>query len=75
MPKMRHTNTILTNMLMRFDFQAPHGPGSLDHSTASVRRYPEINFTALPLGAPSVPAHIMVDPADGVLYVKTDPGI
>eukprot|EP01047_Picozoa_sp_COSAG01_P075952 COSAG01_NODE_13182_length_1624_cov_0.878689_2_plen_213_part_01 len=60
----------LTGMLMRFDFESPHGPGSLDHSTASVRRYPEINFTSIPPGAPSVPAHIMIDPSDGVLYVS-----
>jgi len=30
--------------LVRFDFQQPHGPGSMDHSIASVRRYVEIEL-------------------------------
>ena len=25
--------------LVRFDFQQPHGPGSMDHSVAAIRRY------------------------------------
>mmetsp|Transcript_19161 Transcript_19161/g.39660 ORF Transcript_19161/g.39660 Transcript_19161/m.39660 type:complete len:649 (+) Transcript_19161:206-2152(+) len=30
--------------LVRFDFSQPHGPGSMDHSIASVRRYPDIKL-------------------------------
>jgi len=30
--------------LVRFDFQQPHGPGSMDHSVASVRRYVEVEL-------------------------------
>ena len=30
--------------LVRYDFQQPHGPGSMDHSIASVRRYVEIEL-------------------------------
>jgi hypothetical protein len=33
-----------TGQLVRFDFQQPHGPGSMDHSIASVRRYVEIEL-------------------------------
>lgn len=34
--------------LVRFDFQQPHGPGSMDHSIAAVRRYPGIELTRGP---------------------------
>jgi len=30
--------------LVRFDFQQPHGPGSMDHSVAAVRRYVEVEL-------------------------------
>ena len=30
--------------LVRFDFQSDHGPGSMDHSIASVRRYVEVEL-------------------------------
>mmetsp|Transcript_20971 Transcript_20971/g.45468 ORF Transcript_20971/g.45468 Transcript_20971/m.45468 type:complete len:1024 (-) Transcript_20971:39-3110(-) len=30
--------------LVKFDFSQPHGPGSMDHSIASVRRYPEVKL-------------------------------
>lgn len=30
--------------LVRFDFSQPHGPGSMDHSVAVVRRYPEVKL-------------------------------
>ena len=33
-----------TGQLVRFDFQQPHGPGSMDHSIASVRRYVEVEL-------------------------------
>lgn len=34
--------------LMRFDFEAPHYPGSLVHDLANVRRFNEINLTRVP---------------------------
>lgn len=30
--------------LVKFDFSQPHGPGSMDHSIAQVRRYPEVKL-------------------------------
>jgi hypothetical protein len=54
-------------MLMRFDFQQPHGPGSLDHSRASVRRFPELKLKRVA----GVVGHIAVDPdaASRAVYV------
>ena len=34
-----------TGQLVRFDFQQPHGPGSMDHSVAAVRRYVEVSLS------------------------------
>ena len=34
----------LNSTLVRYDFEQPHGPGSLDHSLANVRRFPEISL-------------------------------
>ena len=54
---------------MRFDFESDHGPGSMDHSLASVRRY-----AGLELGyVEGVPAHMAVDAATRELFVA-DPG-
>ena len=44
-------------MLMRFDFQQPHGPGSLDHSRAAVRRYPELRVARVA----GVVSHMVLD--------------
>lgn len=54
-------------MLMRYDFQAPHGPGSLDHSQAAVRRYHDIKLSRVE----GVPGHVVMDPdpKQRVLYV------
>ena len=35
----------MNGTLSRFYFQEPHGPGSLDHSRASIRRFPEVNLS------------------------------
>lgn len=32
--------------LVRFDFQQPHGPGSMDHSVAAIRRYVEVELNS-----------------------------
>ena len=55
----------MNGTLNRFDFQEPHGPGSLDHSRASIRRFSDVELTAVP----GVPGHIMMDPHARVLYI------
>lgn len=52
--------------LVRFDFQQPHGPGSMDHSVAAIRRFPEIQFAR---GPPDVHAGMIVHPTRRELYV------
>ena len=55
--------------LVRFDFEADHGPGSMDHSLAAVRRYTglELSYVA------GVPGHMALDAASRELFVA-DPG-
>ncbi|CAB9512318.1 expressed unknown protein [Seminavis robusta] len=53
--------------LVRFDFQQPHGPGSMDHSVASIRRFPELEFARGPEG---VHAGMVVHPARRELFVS-----
>merc|ERR1711871_666269 len=55
----------MNGTLNRFDFQEPHGPGSLDHSRASIRRFSDVELTAVR----GVPGHIMMDPHARVLYI------
>ena len=55
----------LNDTLIRYDFEQPHGPGSLDHSLANVRRYPEIKLTRVP----GVPGHMVVDPETRALFI------
>jgi hypothetical protein len=55
----------LARQLVRLDFQEPHGPGSLDHSMASVRRFEDVQLTPVA----GVPGHIMMDPVARVLYI------
>jgi len=40
------TGNLKNGQLVRFDFQQPHGPGSMDHSVAAIRRYVEVELTA-----------------------------
>merc|ERR1719401_244702 len=61
--------------LVRFDFSQPHGPGSMDHSIATVRRYPEVRLHR-DGGRPGPRGHhagMVVHPAMRVLYVA-NPG-
>lgn len=53
--------------LVRFDFQQPHGPGSKDHSIASVRRYPEVKLNRAP-GA-HIHAGIIVHPTRREIFI------
>ena len=51
--------------LVRFDFESDHGPGSMDHSRASVRRYTGLNLTRVA----GVPSHMAMDGASRELFV------
>merc|ERR1711937_881815 len=57
--------------LIMYDFATPHGPFSMDHSTARVHRYANINITRVP----GVPAGSEMDVSgpERILYVA-DPG-
>ena len=58
-------NDGLNETLVRYDFEQPHGPGSLDHALANVRRYPEISLTRVA----GVPGHVVVDAATRAVFV------
>ena len=60
-----------TGQLVRFDFQQPHGPGSMDHSVAAVRRYPEVKLAR---GADGVHAGMVVHPETKTLFVANPGG-
>lgn len=53
--------------LVRFDFQQPHGPGSMDHSVAAIRRYVEVKLTRGPQG---VHAGMIVHPTRREVYIS-----
>ncbi|CAB9511004.1 expressed unknown protein [Seminavis robusta] len=53
--------------LVRFDFQQPHGPGSMDHSIAAVRRFPDVQLTR---GDPGVHAGMIVHPVTRELFIS-----
>ncbi|CAJ1936627.1 unnamed protein product [Cylindrotheca closterium] len=55
-----------TGQLVRFDFQQPHGPGSMDHSVAAIRRYVEVE---LERGDPGVHAGMVVHPTRREVFV------
>jgi len=52
--------------LVRFDFEQPHGPGSMDHALAQVRRYTDVVLTP----KPGVPSHMHLDHASRHLYIS-----
>jgi len=56
-----------TGELVRFDFQQPHGPGSMDHSVAAVRRFVEVE---LKRGDPGVHAGMVVNNARREVYIS-----
>ena len=51
--------------IVRYDFQADHGPGNDDHSDGIVRRYSEIQVQRDGL----IPNHLVLDKNTGWLYV------
>eukprot|EP00966_Prymnesium_polylepis_P105303 2438753-Prymnesium_polylepis.1 len=54
-----------SRQLVRFDFESDHGPGSMDHSLASVRRYTGLLLHRVD----SVPSHMVVDSSTRELFV------
>ena len=63
--------------LVRFDFSQPHGPGSMDHSIATVRRYPEVRLRRAAAGRAAGQGHhagMVVHPETRVLYVANPGG-
>jgi len=56
--------------LVRFDFQQPHGAGSMDHSIAATRRYPEVKLYRGDLG---MHAGIVVHPTRRETFIA-NPG-
>ena len=52
--------------LVRYDFESDHGPGSMDHSRASVRRYSGLELTRVP----GVPSHMAADAASRELFIS-----
>jgi len=55
-----------SGQLVRFDFQQPHGPGSMDHSVASIRRFPQVQLTR---ADPGIHAGMVVHKASRQLLV------
>jgi hypothetical protein len=51
--------------IVRYDFQADHGPGGGDHSDGIITRYADATVTRLA----NIPGHMELDHASGMLYV------
>merc|ERR1719333_1661190 len=59
-----------TQTLVRYDFEKPHGPGSLDHALANIRRHHDVMLKRVE----GVPSHLVLDDESAlggarVLYV------
>lgn len=51
--------------LMRYDAESLHGPGSLDHRTANIRRYMDVRLKPVE----DIPGHMVLDNSTRILYV------
>jgi len=51
--------------IVRYDFQADHGPGGGDHSDGVITRYGDVDVTR----AANIPSHMALDHATGMLYI------
>jgi sugar lactone lactonase YvrE len=51
--------------VVRYDFQADHGPGGGDHSDGIITRYTDATFTR----TQNIPGHLEIDHAAGMLYL------
>jgi len=67
-----HFYSSLISDSVKFDFSQPHGPGSMDHSIAQVRRYPEIKLYRDESNAHGH-AGMIVHPEKRILYIA-NPG-
>jgi sugar lactone lactonase YvrE len=56
--------------VVRYDFQADHGPGGGDHSDGIITRYPEATLTRVA----NIPGHMELDHATGMLYIADTGG-
>ncbi len=60
----------LNGNIVRYDFQADHGPGGGDHSDGIITRYSDATLTRVE----NVPGHMEIDHATGMLYVADTGG-
>jgi len=60
------TGNRINGELVRFDFQQPHGPGSMEHSIAATRRYNQVKLTRGPEG---VHTGMVVHPTRREIYI------
>jgi len=60
------TGNRMNGELVRFDFQQPHGPGSMEHSIAATRRYNQVKLTRGPAG---VHTGMVVHPTRREIYI------
>ncbi|PRQ09886.1 hypothetical protein [Enhygromyxa salina] len=56
--------------IVRYDFQADHGPGGSDHSDGIIDRYVDATVTRVA----NVPGHMELDHATGMLYIADTGG-
>lgn len=56
--------------IVRYDFQADHGPGGGDHSDGVITRYSDATVTRVA----NIPGHMELDHATGMLYVADTGG-
>jgi len=51
--------------LLRFDFERDHGPGSMDHTVADIKRFSAIKLSPVE----GVPSHMVLDAETRLLYI------
>lgn len=56
--------------IVRYDFQADHGPGGGDHSDGIITRYSDVAVTRVA----NIPGHMEFDHATGMLYIADTGG-
>jgi hypothetical protein len=55
----------LNGNIVRYDFQADHGPGNHDHSDGIITRFSDASLTRVP----NIPGHMELDHDSGMLHV------
>lgn len=56
--------------IVRYDFQADHGPGGSDHTDGIITRYTDVTVTRVG----NIPGHMELDHATGMLYIADTGG-